>query len=491
MSKTKTPPPSSALLILAAGLGKRMRSLLPKVLHEVCGEPMLIALLRSVASAKSDAEVGVIIGHGREKVEAAVRAAISADSRLAKLRVAFLVQAEPRGTGHAVREAMATAWGKARIAAKSTLLVLAGDSPMIPPALIEAMSEPLEKGVALRLLTCTLPEPKGYGRIVRAGGKASGAVLRIVEEKDATPKERTIREVAASIYAFDATFLASSLPKLTAKNAQGEYYLTDLVGMAAKIKKKIAPLTWRNSDDVRGVNDLWELAIAERALQLRIVESHARNGVRFLDPWSVAVEAGVVIGKGVKIHRGVVLRGKTTIGNGVDIGSNTVLRSCRVEAEVVFKAGCYAENSVIEAGATVGPYAHLRPESQVGRGAKIGNFVELKKAIIGEKTSIAHLSYVGDAIIGARVNIGCGFITCNFDGRTKNGVRKHVTVIEDDCFIGSDVQMVAPVIIGKGAYVASGSTITKNVEPEALAIARARQENRPGYAKRLRETSEG
>jgi bifunctional UDP-N-acetylglucosamine pyrophosphorylase/glucosamine-1-phosphate N-acetyltransferase len=221
------------------------------------------------------------------------------------------------------------------------------------------------------------------------------------------------------------------------------------------------------------------------------VEAHARNGVRFLHPESVAIEAGVRIGAGVKIHRGVVLRGETAIGDGVDIGSNTVLRSCRVGANVVFKAGCYAENSVVEPGATLGPYAHLRPESQVGRDAKIGNFVELKKAVIGEKTSIAHLSYVGDAQIGARVNIGCGFITCNFDGRVKNGARKHVTVIEDDCFIGSDVQMVAPVRIGRGAYIASGSTITKNVEPDALAIARARQENRPGYAKRLREMSEG
>ncbi len=467
-----------------------MKSPLPKVLHEICGEPMLVALLRSLAGARADAEIGVIVGHGREKVEAAVRAAVAANPALGKLRIAFLVQSEQKGTGHAVREAMATEWGRARVESGAPVVVLPGDTPLVPSALVEAVSAPLEKKAALRLLTCTLAEPKGYGRIVRAGGKGTGAVLRIVEEKDASPKERAIREVGVSVYAFDSAFLAASLPKLTTKNAQGEYYLTDLVGMAAKAKKKIATLGWANAEDLRGVNDLWELSQVERTLQLRIVEAHARAGVRFLDPYSVAIEAGVAIGEGVKIHRGVVLRGSTAIGHGVDIGSNTVLRSVKVGDLVEFKAGCYAENSIVEDGAKVGPYAHLRPESHVGRQAKIGNFVELKKATIGEQTSIAHLSYVGDAKIGARVNIGCGFITCNFDGRVKNGVRKHVTVIGDDCFIGSDVQMVAPVEIGKGAYVASGSTITKNVEADALAIARARQENKAGYASRLRQMSE-
>jgi bifunctional UDP-N-acetylglucosamine pyrophosphorylase / glucosamine-1-phosphate N-acetyltransferase len=490
MSKTKNAPAPVTLLILAAGLGKRMKSPLPKVLHEVCGEPMLVALLRSVAEAIPEANVGIIVGHGREEVERVVREALTSVSLLSKLQVEFLLQAKQLGTGHAVREAMDTAWGRSRTFAKAPILVLPGDSPQIPPALIEAMGAPLEKGTAVRVLSCRLPEPKGYGRIVRVAGKAQGSVLRIVEEKDANLKERAIQEVATSIYTFDGAFLSSYLPRLKNKNAQGEYYLTDLVALAAKAKKKIKSLVWANSDDVRGVNDLWELSIVERALQLRIIERHARNGVRFLDPWSVAIEAGVVLGSNVRIHRGVVLRGATTIGDRVDIGSNTVLRSTRVGDEVVFKAGCYSENSVVEAGAKVGPYAHLRPESHVGRDSKIGNFVELKKAVIGEKTSIAHLSYVGDAKIGNRVNIGCGFITCNFDGRVKNGSRKHVTVIEDDCFIGSDVQMVAPIRIGKGAYVASGSTITKDVESDALAIARARQETRPGYAKRLREASE-
>lgn len=460
-----------------------MRSPLPKVLHEVCGEPMVIALLRSIAKA-GVSDIGIIVGHGREQVEKIVREALrSAD--LSSLKVEFLIQSEQKGTGHAVRSAMDTAWGRTRISTNTPILVLPGDSPLIPADLITAMVAPLEKGAALRLLTCELADPKGYGRVVRLGGKSSGKVLKIVEEKDASPKEKKIREVGASIYLFDGKFLGASLPKLNTKNAQGEYYLTDLVAMGAK-GRKVSTLHWGNPEDVRGVNDLWELSLAERVLGLRIVETHARNGVRFLDPWSVLIENSVRIGDGVRIHRGVVLRGDTLIGNRVDIGSNTVLRSVRVGDDVELKAGCYAQDSVIGARAKVGPYAHLRPESFVGNDTKIGNFVELKKTTVGDKSSIAHLSYVGDAKVGDRVNIGCGFVTCNFDGRVIDGSRKHETVIEDDCFIGSDCQAVAPVRIGRGAYVASGSTITRDVEPEALAIARARQENKPGYAKKLK-----
>jgi bifunctional UDP-N-acetylglucosamine pyrophosphorylase/glucosamine-1-phosphate N-acetyltransferase len=453
---------------------------------------MLIALLRSVRLAAETIpgnleklSIGIVVGHGREQVESAVRA-----SEITRgMKIDFLVQSEQKGTGHAVRCAMDSEWGRARVRDGASVLVLPGDSPLIPGSLISAMLEPfsgIEKGAALRLLTCEVAEPKGYGRILRAGKGASAKVRRIVEEKDASPKERAIREVAASIYTFDAKYLAEALPKLSTKNAQGEYYLTDLVEVAAKKKRKVPTLAWPNAEDVRGVNDLWELSLAERALQLRIIERHARNGVRFLDPWSVACEAGVTIGEGVRVHRGVVLRGKTSIGNRVDLGSNTVLRNVRIGDDVELKAGSYCQDSEIGAGAKVGPYAHLRPGSFVGAGAKIGNFVELKKATVGEGTSIAHLSYVGDAQIGARVNIGCGFVTCNYDGRVKNGSRKHETIIEDDCFIGSDCQTVAPIRIGRGAYVASGSTITQSVEPDALAIARSRQVNKPGYAKRLR-----
>jgi len=444
---------------------------------------MVVALLRSIAKA-GVRDIGMIVGHGREQVEKVVRAALKNDE-FTSLKIEFLIQAEQKGTGHAVRSAMDTAWGRERVSKNTPILVLPGDSPLVPAELITAMVAPLEKGAPLRLLTCELPDPKGYGRIVRAGGKSSGKVLKIVEEKDASPKEKKIHEVAVSIYLFDGKFLGASLPKLNTKNAQGEYYLTDLIAIGAK-GKKVSTLLWGNPEDVRGVNDLWELSLVERTLGLRIIEAHARNGVRFLDPWSVLIESSVRIGEGVRIHRGVVLRGDTLIGNRVDIGSNTVLRSVRVGDDVELKAGCYCQDSVIGARAKVGPYAHLRPESFVGSDSKIGNFVELKKTTIGEKSSVAHLSYLGDAKVGDRVNIGCGFVTCNFDGRVIDGSRKHVTVIGDDCFIGSDCQAVAPVEIGHGAYIASGSTITRDVEPEALAIARARQENKPGYAKKLK-----
>lgn len=474
-----------AILILAAGLGKRMRSPLPKVLHEVSGEPMLSHILHCVKSAtlssseKPDSPIGIIVGHGRELVEEKVRA----HPELGKLNLSFLVQSEQKGTGHAVRSAMDTDWGRARAEENARILVLPGDLPLLPETLVSAMLAPLAKGSALRLLTCELPDPFGYGRVVRKGKFPA----RIVEEKDASPAQRKIREVAASIYTFDARFLAAALPKLSTKNAQGEYYLTDVVGLGAKAKKKMEILEWANPEDVRGVNDLWELAQAENLLNARIIRAWAREGVRFIAPETSLVERGVRIGAGVRIHRGVVLRGTTTIGDGSEIGSNAVLRNMTVGAKVSIRAGTYAEESEIQDEANVGPYAHLRPGSVVGRKAKIGNFVELKKARVGEGTSVAHLSYLGDAEVGDRVNIGCGFITCNFDGRVVDGSRKHKTVIEDDVFMGSDCQAIAPIRIGRGAYVASGSTLAEDVEADSLAIARARQVNKPGYARKLRE----
>lgn len=492
MQKSPKNPAERGVIILAAGLGKRMKSPLPKVLHEIAGEPMLFHLLSTLKnvssgeSVKKDAsplEIGIVVGHGREQVEKAVRE----NAEFKNLKITFLVQSEQKGTGHAARSAMDTPWGDSRVKNRAEILVLPGDLPLLPPRLVTEMLEPLGKGEVLRLLTCELPDPTGYGRVLRKGKGAS----RIVEEKDANEKQKLIREVAASIYTFQASFLKTALPKLTTKNAQGEYYLTDLIEFAAKKKQKMSLLSWKNPDDLRGINDLWELSLAEKTLQRRIIEAHARAGVRFLDPDSCVVERSVVIGEGVRIHRGVVLRGKTSIAHGSDIGSNCVLRSTRVGENVQMLAGCYSVDSEIGNEAKVGPYAHLRPESVVGSHAKIGNFVELKKAKIGAHTSIAHLSYVGDAVVGDRVNIGCGFITCNFDGRTINGSRKHQSIIEDDAFIGSDCQVVAPIRIGKGAYIASGSTVTKDVEVDALAIARSRQENKPGYAKKLRPSGKG
>jgi bifunctional UDP-N-acetylglucosamine pyrophosphorylase/glucosamine-1-phosphate N-acetyltransferase len=258
--------------------------------------------------------------------------------------------------------------------------------------------------------------------------------------------------------------------------------------MASRAKKKIDVLRWSSPEDVRGVNDPWELAQASRVLNERCARQWALQGVRFVDPWSNRIDVGVEIGEDAVIHPGAVLSGKTRIGRGAVIGVGCVLTDVDVGDGAHVKTGTVAESSRIGERATVGPYAHLRPESDVGADAKIGNFVELKKARVGAKTSIAHLSYVGDAEVGRNVNIGCGFVTCNFDGRVIEGQRKHRTVIEDDVFLGSDCQVIAPVRVGKGAYVASGSTITEDVEPGALAIARSRQVNKSGYAKKLRGT---
>lgn len=481
---------SMGVMILGAGLGKRMRSSLPKVLHPVGGNPMLFHILSGVKKVSPEAAIGIVVGYGREQVEAAVHS----HSDFSDLNITFIHQPEQKGTGHAARCAMDSEWGENQVRSKSNVLVLPGDLPLMPPELVEQMLQPLGRNQLMRLLTCELPDPTGYGRVVRKG--KSGSVLRIVEQRDATDREKLIREVGASIYLFQSAFLSSGLRRLSNKNVQGEYYLTDLVAQASRTSSasarrgaKIDILKWFNSEDLRGVNDPWELAQAAKILNERILKFWANQGVRWEDPSSTWVDSTVQFEGTATVFPGVALRGQTWIGSGAIIGPHVILKDMVVGKEAHIKAGTIGESSRIDERAQVGPYAHLRPESHVGADAKIGNFVELKKAQVGTKTSIAHLSYLGDAEVGSRVNIGCGFITCNFDGRVIEGQRKHKTIIEDDAFIGSDCQAVAPVRIGQGAYVASGSTITENVESEALAIARSRQVNKPGYARKLKGNS--
>lgn len=482
---------SVSVIILGAGLGKRMRSSIPKVLHSVGGSPMLFHILSGLKKVCPKAKVAIVVGYAREQVEASVRS----HNDFLSLDITFIHQPEQRGTGHAARCAMDSDWGEQQVRSQSQILVLPGDLPLISSELIEQMLLPLEKSQAMRLLTCELPDPKGYGRVVRLGKSSSGErpVVQIVEQNDASEREKLIREVATSIYLFQSEFLRKGLQKLSNDNAQGEYYLTDLVAQAARLLRKnrmktsIDVLQWTNPEDLRGVNDPWELAQAAKILNERILKFWATQGVRWEDPSATWVDASVKFEGSAIVFPGVVLRGHTTIGNGTVIGPHVVLNHMIVGNDVQIKAGTVAENSCIEDRAQVGPYAHLRPESHVGVESKIGNFVELKKSRIGEKTSVAHLSYLGDAEVGSHVNIGCGFVTCNFDGRIIEGQRKHKTVIEDRAFIGSDCQAIAPVRIGRGAYIASGSTITENVESDSLAIARSRQVNKPGYARKLRE----
>ncbi len=469
------------VIILAAGQGKRMHSSLPKVLHEIGGEPMLFQILHRIREAAPDAPVAIVVGHAREMVEAAVRSC----SAFSAMNLTFVHQPEQRGTGHAARCAMDAPWGNDRIAEKGSVLVLPGDLPLISKRLVEQLLAPLGKGEVLRLLTCHLTDPTGYGRVVRRGSR--GPVLRIVEEKDANLRERAIREVAVSIYSFQAAFLRFGLHRLSNKNAQSEYYLTDLISQAARAKKKSEVLIWERAEELRGINDPWELAQARRILNDAVLKRWSLQGVKILDTQSTWVDPSVELASDVTLYPGVLLSGTTQIAAGATLGPGVILRDTIVGEQANVKAGSIAEKSIIGARVQLGPYAHLRPESEVGEDSKIGNFVELKKSKIGAHTSVAHLSYLGDATVGRNVNIGCGFITCNYDGRVVNGERKHRTIIEDEVFMGSDCQTVAPVKIGRGSYVASGSTVVEDVPPDSLAIARTRQVTKPGYAKKLRQ----
>ena len=457
-------------------MGKRMKSTLPKVLHPIGGEPMLFHILYQLKEVCPQAPIALVVGHGKEAVEAAVKGR----EEFRSLAMTFVHQTEQKGTGHAARCAMDSAWGEQRVEEKSQVLVLPGDLPLVSQELVRQIVAPLGRQIAMRLLTTELEDPTGYGRIVRRGKK--GPVLRIVEEKDANLREKQIREVGTSIYSFQAAFLKFGLSRLSTRNAQGEYYLTDLVAQAARSKKKIEVLLWATPEDLRGVNDPWELAQAGQIFNRRLVKRWSLAGVRFIDPDATWLESQVQFGQDVVVYPGAHLGGKTRVGDGASIGPHVQLRNVEVGSQAQIKAGTVAEDARVGASAMVGPYAHLRPGADVGEGAKIGNFVELKKTRIGKKTSVAHLSYLGDAVVGDRVNIGCGFVTCNYDG-----IQKHETVIEDDVFMGSDCQTVAPIKVGKGAYVASGSTLTENVESGALAIARSRQVVKPGYAAKLKK----
>lgn len=421
--------------------------------------------------------IGLVVGHGREQVEQAIRLYLKKST----LDVEFILQPEQLGTGHAARCAMDSLWGARAQKEGWPVLVMPGDTPLISTEMLESLTAPLVKSTVVRVLTTQMENPTGYGRIVRKGSR----VQKIVEEKDANSAQKKIKEVAVSTYLFKSDFLAKALRNLSNRNAQKEYYLTDLIEHA---KGKSEAYCWLRSEDLRGVNDLWELSQVHAILNRRWVEKWARAGVKFLNPESVQIGVNVQIGVGTLVYPGVILEGETEIGENVILGSNVYLRNVKVAASSNLKNGCYGENSYVGENVQLGPYAHLRPDSYVSDNVKIGNFVELKKSRVGKDSSVAHLSYLGDAEVGERVNIGCGFITCNFDGRVIDGQRKHRTVIEDDVFMGSDCQTVAPVKIGRGSYVASGSTITENVEPESLAIARTRQVNKVGYAKKLKQS---
>jgi bifunctional UDP-N-acetylglucosamine pyrophosphorylase / glucosamine-1-phosphate N-acetyltransferase len=450
-------------VVLAAGMGTRMKSGVVKVLHPLAGVPMIAWPV----AAAFEAGVGrcvLVVGHQGEKVRAYFEKQPE--------QVAFAVQSEQLGTGHAVACALPELAPES-----STVLILCGDTPLLTSATLRDMLQRhKESGATVTVMTATVDNPFGYGRIVKG---SDGGVTAIIEEKDATPEVRQVREVNAGVYCVERPFLESALAKLDSNNAQGEYYLTDVVRQAAARGVKCVSYTVADAEEMTGVNDRVQLAEAGRVLRGRINRELMLSGVTMIDPQAVYIDRGVRIGRDSVIYPGATIRGETVIGERCSIGQGAFIDSCSIADGVVVKAGSVMEESIVREEVAIGPMAHLRPGSELSAHVKIGNFVETKKVFIGEGSKASHLTYLGDASIGKNVNVGCGTITCNYDG-----VRKHRTVIEDEVFVGSDVQFVAPVTIGRNSLIAAGTTVTSNVPPDSLAIARSPQINKEGWRKR-------
>lgn len=439
-----------AVVILAAGKGTRMKSALPKVLHPIAGRPMVQHVV-DAAAALSPANTVVVYGHGGERV----REAVSGE------RLRWAEQAEQLGTGHAVAQALPHL-------NEDVVLVLYGDVPLIrPETLRDFVARVNDRSLAL--MTLELEDPAGYGRIVRDD---QGQVTRIVEQKDASDDEKRIREINTGILACSRRFLNDSLPGLSNRNAQGEYYLTDLIAMAVDAGMEVVTEQPQHAWEVDGVNDRVQLARLERVYQRVRAEALMRGGVTLLDPARLDIRGAVSTGTDVTIDVNVVLEGKVTLGDGVRIGPNCVIRDADIAAGAVIEANSVIDDAVVGEGCNVGPFARLRPGTELAAKARIGNFVETKKARIGEGSKVNHLTYIGDSRIGKGVNVGAGTITCNYDG-----VNKFQTVMKDGVFIGSNSSLVAPVTIGENATVGAGSVVTKDVPDNGLAVARGQQRN--------------
>jgi bifunctional UDP-N-acetylglucosamine pyrophosphorylase/glucosamine-1-phosphate N-acetyltransferase len=446
--------PALNIVILAAGRGTRMRSERPKVLHAIGGEPLLAHVL-ATARALKPARICVVIGHGAD----AVRAATAAPD------VAFAVQSPQLGTGHAVAQALP------HLAAGGTTLVLYGDVPLVSAATLQrVLGTPAR---ALAVLTTVLEQPKGYGRILR---NRAGAVTGIVEDKDATPRQRKIREVNTGILRIPTARLSAWLAKIGNNNAQREYYLTDLVKLALADRVPVAAVVADDAWETLGANSKRDLAQLERLLQWRRATALMEAGVTLLDPMRIDIRGALTCGADVSIDVGCVFEGKVTLAGDVSVGANCVLRDVEVGAGTRIEPFSHLDGARVGARCRIGPYARIRPATTLAEDVHIGNFVEVKAATVGIGSKANHLAYVGDATVGARVNVGAGTITCNYDG-----ANKHRTIIEDDVFIGSDTQLVAPVTIRRGATIGAGSTITKEAPADALTLSRSKQMTVPGW----------
>ncbi len=450
---------SCVAIILAAGKGTRMKSKCVKVLHPLAGLPMLSHVINLVQSLQFE-DVFVIVGHQAETVSQLV----------SEKKATALLQEPPRGTGDAVLQAKGALKGF-----QGPVLILNGDTPLLQKETIERFLATYEKeNATLALMTVCLDQPEGYGRVIRHEG---GRISHIVEQKDATTDERNVQEVNAGIYLCDADFLFKSLEKIEPNNQQNEYYLTDIVGMA--VSEGVALLGFEaRPEEVIGVNNRADLAKAEAVIRGRINHQWMMQGVTLIDPSQVRIDASVKIGRDSILYPGVSLEGETTLGEDVSAYACRI-RDSRIGDHVIIKDHCVIDQAEVEAGAVIGPFAHLRPQTVIRKDAKIGNFVEVKKSVVGEGSKASHLTYLGDAIIGKDVNIGAGTITCNYDGQSKSE-----TIIEDDVFVGSDTQFIAPVRVGKGALIAAGTTVTQDVPSGSLAISRVKQENRRDWVKK-------
>ncbi len=449
---------------MAAGKGTRLKSKHPKVLHEVGGKPLLAHVIAAASRVLPPENIHVIIGHEAERVREATRTA----------GVNFVRQEPQRGTGHALMCAAPS------LAAYDHVIVLSGDAPLIKSETISRLLEfHLQKKAAMTILSAKLTDPTGYGRVIRKG--RSDEVQAIVEEKSCKPAQRKIQEINSGFYAFSVKALFDNIERLTTANAHGEYYLTDMAAVLGKAKQRVAVVQTSNASEILGSNTRAELADLDRALRREKTVALMSAGVTVFYPETCVIDADVEISADTVIEPFVQLLGRTKIGADCRVRSYTVIQDSQIGEGVLIRPGCVLDHARVGNGALLGPYSHLRPGSDIGEGAHVGNFVETKKARLGKGSKANHLTYLGDAEIGAGVNIGAGTITCNYDG-----LHKHATVIEDGVFVGSDSTLVAPVKLGKGAYVAAASCITDDVPENSLAIGRSRQIVKESWVKQKR-----
>ena len=453
------------IVVLAAGKGTRMKSELPKVLHKVAGRPLIDRVLDRAARL-NPASTTIVVGHGADKVQAHLGQ---------RPNFHFVLQEPQLGTGHALLQTAAVLKGRT-----GTVVLLSGDVPLLTDRTLQGLLKThSDEGAAATVLTAILDRPYGYGRILRKQGR----IARIVEERDASKPQREIREINSGIYAFDLEPLFGALESLGADNSQGEYYLPDLIAVYRRRRRAVSTFTIPHAIEIRGINSRTELAEVSSMVRQQKNEELMAAGVTLIDPATTYIDTDVEIGQDTVVHPCVFIEGGTTIGAACEIHSGSRIVNSTIGDRVLIRNHSVIADATVHSGASIGPFAHLRPGADIGDGAHVGNFVELKKTTIGSGSKANHLAYLGDATIGANVNVGAGTITCNYDGDAK-----HQTVIEEGAFIGSNSTLVAPITVGRGAYIAAGSAVTSDVPDGALGIGRGRQENKEGWVERRKSS---